>query len=286
MHVRSRLPVLLGAVACLALTLPATAQFSPAYGSTRGMEERFRIDVGGFFQKIDTIVRIDGENGHGTEINLEDVLGQNAHQTTLRLDGYYRFGPHGNLQFSYRNWHRTNDHTLDRDVTIGDTTYHVGASVSTDNKVDIFQLYYGYSFVNNGETELGLALGLSGYWTRLSVTGSGSVTAPGGSSQTVIETESKNVLAPVPGIGGYFRFTLLPRFFLTASAKGLPPVTVSGFHGDMVDVTGGLDYFFTKNIGLGAAYEYVKINFSDSSTPQVKLSYRYSGPLVFAAIAF
>ncbi|HQR45352.1 MAG TPA: hypothetical protein PK598_04955 [Thermoanaerobaculia bacterium] len=273
-------------IALLASAPPAAAQFSPTYGSTRGMEERFRLDVGGFFQKFDTLVTIDGHYGHGTEINLEDVLGQNAHQTNLRLDGYWRFGPHGNLQVGFRNWHRTSDRTLDRDITIGDTTYHVGASVSTDNKVDVLQLYYGYSFVNNGETEFGLALGLSGYWTRLSFTGSGSYTGPGGTGQSLIETENKNLVAPVPGIGGYFRFTLLPRFFVTAEAKGLPPVTVSGYHADMVDVTGGLDYFFTKNIGLGAAYEYVRINFSNSSTPYVKLSYRYSGPLAYLAIAF
>jgi len=271
---------------CLVIASPAAAQFSQGYSTTRGMEERFRLDIGGFFQKFDTLVTIDGQNGQGTEINLEDRLGQDSHQTNIRLDGYWRFGQHGMLLFAYRGWHRTNEHVLDREINIGDTTYHVGANVSVDNRVNVIQLYYGYSFWNTGEFELGAELGLSGYYTKLSFSASGNVTGPGGSVGGTTGNESKNVLAPVPGIGGYFRYTVLPRGFLYATVKGLPTITISGYSGSFVDVTAGADYFFTKNFGLGAGYEYVKMTYKDSRTPRVGLEYTYSGPLVYVSVTF
>jgi len=278
----------LATVVCLSFAVPAAAQFSEAYSTKRGMEERFRLDIGGFFQKFDTIVTIDRSDGtQGTEVNLEDVLGQNSHQTNIRLDGYWRFGQHGMLLFAYRGWHRTNEHVLDRDINIGDTIYHVGANVSVDNRVNVIQLYYGYSFWNTGEFELGAQLGVSGYYTKLSYSASGNVTGPGGSVGTTTGNEDTNFLAPVPGIGGYAKYTILPRCFVFATVKGLPTITVSGYSGSMIDITAGLDYFFTKNFGLGAGYEYSKITYKDANlTPRVGFEYKYSGPLVYASVTF
>ncbi|HUM03515.1 MAG TPA: hypothetical protein VL084_14590 [Thermoanaerobaculia bacterium] len=288
MTVRRILAASVVLMVCLFVVSPAAAQFSQSYLTARGMEERFRLDIGGFFQKFDTTVTIDRSDGSpGTEVNLEDVFGQNAHQTNLRLDGYWRFGPHGLLLFAYRGWHRTNEHVLDRDIDIGDTTYHAGANVSVNNRVNVFQIYYGYSFWNTGTFELGAQLGISGYYTKLAFSASANVTGPGGSASTTTGNEDTNFLAPVPGIGGYFRYTFFQRFFGFATVKGLPTVTISGYSGSMIDVTAGLDYFFTKNIGLGAGYEYSKITYKDANlTPRVGVDYKYSGPLVYVSLTY
>lgn len=260
---------------------------SSSYAQQRGMDERFRLDIGGFFQKFDTIVSLEGTNGRpGTEVNLEDVFGQNAHQTNIRLDGYWRFGPHGSLVFAYRGWHRSNSHVLDREIDIGDTTYEVGANVAVDNRVDVFQLYYAYSFINNGDVELGAMLGFSAYYTKLAFSASGYVIGPGGSVGGTTGSEDKNLLAPVPGLGAFFKYTLLPRFFIYGQIKGLPTVTISGYSGSMVDITAGLDYYFTQNVGIGGGYEYSKITYHGASTPRLGLEYKYSGPLVYVTIAF
>lgn len=260
---------------------------STYYAHQRGMDERFRLDIGGFFQTFNTTVSVEGSDGRpGTEVNLEDILGQNSHQTNIRLDGYWRFGPHGSLVFAFRNWHRTNEQVIDRDINIGDNTYQAGANVSTDNRVQVYQLYYAYSFVNNGDMELGAELGLSAYYTKLSFEASAHVVGPGGSASATTGAEAKNLLAPVPGIGAFFKYTLLPRFFFCGSVKGLPTVTISGYSGSFIDFTAGLDYFFTQNIGLGAGYEYTKVTYHGASTPRVGIDYKYSGPLVYLSIAF
>jgi hypothetical protein len=260
---------------------------SSSYGQQRGMEERFRLDIGGFFQTFDTTVSIEGSNGRpGSDVNLEDLLGQNSHQTNIRLDGYWRFGPHGSLLFAYRGWHRTNEQVIDRDINIGDTTYHAGANVSSDNRVNVVQLYYAYSFINNGDMELGAELGISGYYTKISFEASGSFTGPGGTTSGTTGNEAKNLLAPVPGLGAFFKYTLLPRFFVYGTIKGLPTVTISGYSGSYLDFTAGLDYYFTKNIGIGGGYEYTKVTFHGASTPRLGIDYTYSGPLAYVTIAF
>ena len=284
----SRKPLLLLLATTLVIAGNAEAQVGNTYyAQQRGMDERFRLDIGGFFQKFDTTVSIEGSNGRpGTEINLEDRLGQDSNQTNLRLDGYWRFGPHGSLQFAYRGWHRSNSHVLDQAINIGDTTYQVGANVSVDNRVNVFQLYYAYSFINNGDVELGAELGFSAYYTKISFAASANVIGPGGSSGTTTGNEEKNLLAPVPGIGAFFKYTLLPRFFVYGTIKGLPTITISGYSGSFVDFTAGLDYYFTQNVGIGGGYEYSKITYHGASTPRMGLEYKYSGPLVYVTLAF
>ena len=63
-------------------------------------------------------------------------------------------------------------------------------------------------------------------------------------------------------------------------------MTISGYSGSFVDFTAGLDYYFTKNVGIGGGYEYSKITYHDANTPQVGIEYKYSGPLVYVSIAF
>ena len=73
------LPLVASAVVLLVLAGagPASAQGSQDWAAVKGMDERFRLDLGGFFQKFETTVRVDSEKfGQGTEVNLEDDLGR------------------------------------------------------------------------------------------------------------------------------------------------------------------------------------------------------------------
>jgi hypothetical protein len=274
-------------VAAVVLAAPAFGQSSAYYVQQRGMDERFRLDVGGFFQDFSTTLSLSNAAGTvGTEVNLEDDLGQDPHQTNLAVDGYYRFGPHGRLDFSYRGWNRSNTHTLSRDIVFGDTTYHVGATVDSRLRVTLAEIYYAYSFINNGDTELGLGLGFSTYFTTAELDGTGTFSGPGGTQQTSVSTSGHALVAPIPSIKGYFVYTLYPRLFFSVAAKGIT-ATINGYHASMQDYRGGLDWVFTKSVGVGAKYQYVKISFSHSgSAGDLGLTYRYDGPLAYVIIAF
>jgi hypothetical protein len=275
------------AAAAVLFAAPSFAQVSSAYYmQQKGMDERFRLDLGGFFQTFDTTISLSNSAGTaGTSVSLED-LGQDSHKVTFAGDGYWRFGRHGRLDFAYRGWSRSASHTLDKDVVVGDVTYHAGAQVDTRMRSTLAELYYSYSFINNGDLEFGLGLGVSAYFNAFEASGSGTLSGGGQSGSASFQTESRNLVAPIPAIKAYFVYALYPRLFARAAFKGITG-TVDSYHGEMTDFRGGLDYFFTPNVGVGALYQYTKMSFSHSGEAlDLAIDYKYSGPLVYVGIAF
>jgi hypothetical protein len=271
--------VLLAAAACAA---PAFAQTSSAYYQhQRGMDETFRLDVGGFFQKFATTIRAgDAAGSAGTDVGLEDVLGAPDSKTTLYVDGALRLSRRSSFFFGYRMSDRSSSVALQRDIAFGDQTYRVGAQVASKLRVDVGELYYAYSLVNNGDAEFALMLGVSAFYDRASL----SVVASGGGA-VAAQSDSRNLFAPVPAVGAYFRYALYPKVFVWGRIKGLA-ATISGYHGSMLSWSAGLDWYFTQNIGIGGGYEYVKLVFDKQQTRQFGLDYKTDGPVAYVSIAF
>ena len=278
----------------IALALPAAAFLLAAgaaqgqsYGQVKGMDERFRLDLGGIFQNFDTTLRLDSAAlGRGTEINLEDDLGQDANKTSFRASGYWRFGRHGRFDFGVISWNRSATHTIAKDIEFGDHVYHAGATVDSTLRATQVDAYYAYSFVNTGEVELGAKLGFSAIFNTVEFDASGYITGPGGSVSGSRASDSRSVVAPVPAIGAYGRFTLLPGLMITGQARGLPTVTISGYSGSFVDAGAYLDWYPWKNFGFGGGYSYTKITFEREQDPTIRFEYTYSGPIFYLSLAF
>lgn len=264
---------------------PAFAQTGAAYTrQQRGMDETLRLDVGGFFQKFTTSLRAgDAIGSAGTEFGLEDVLGAPDSKTTLRVDGALRLSRRGSFLFGYRSSDRSSSVALRRDVAFGDQTYRVGVQVDSQLRVDVGELYYAYSLVNNGDAEFALMLGVSAYYSRATIAASGSV--GGGGAGAATQSESRNLLAPAPAVGAYFRYALYPKFFTWGSVKGLSG-TASGYHGSMLSWSAGFDWYFTQNVGVGGGYESVRVQFEKLEARQFALDYRYDGPVAYVSLAF
>lgn len=262
------------------------AQGASNWIAVKGMDERLRLDIGGFFQKFETTVRIDStKTGLGTEVNLEDDLGLSSDQVNFRADGYWRFGRHGRLDFAYTGWNRQANHTIDRDITIEDTVYHAGATLDSRLKVSLAELYYGYSFWNTPEFEAGLQLGLTALFNKTRFEGTGTVSGGGGSTGGSFSSEDRSLTAPVPAIGAQLRYTLLPGFLATARIRG-SGATIDNVKATSLQWRAGLDYYPWKGVGFGAAYDYMDISVEKQADPTTKLEYKYSGPMVYLSLVF
>lgn len=272
------------AAAVIALAAPAAAQ---SYADIKGMDERFRLDLGGFFQNFDTTLRLDSVSlGNGTEINFEDDLGADSRKTSFRASGYWRFGRHGRFDFGVLTFSRSNARAITRDIQFGDHVYHAGATLDSKFTVTQVDAYYAYSFVNTGEAEVGAKLGFSAIFHSAKIDASGTITGPGGTVSGTTASDSRSVVAPIPAIGAYARFTLLPGLFISGQAKGLPTITVSDYSGSLIDAGGFVDWYPWKNIGFGGGYSYTKITFERQADATVRFEYSYSGPLVYLTLAF
>ena len=271
----------------LASLLGSSVAMAQSYAQVKGMEERFRIDLGGFLQDFDTTVRYDpAGGGSGTEISLEDDLGYSTSKTSFKLDGYWRFGSRGRLDFAYQTFRRGSSHTLEKEIVFGDEVYAVGATVSSDSSVDVGELYYSYSLLNTGEAEIGVMLGVSSFFNKWEVEATGNVSGGGGSQAGSTQRESKDLVAPIPAIGAHFRYTLLPRFMASGRVKWMK-ATISDYTGSMLQWRAGLDYFFTPNFGIGAAWDSTDIDVEKEETEaSVAFQYKYDGPVGYVAITF
>ena len=270
----------------LAALLGSSAALAQSYSQVKGMEERFRIDLGGFLQDFDTTVRYDpAGGGSGTEISLEDDLGYSTSKTSFKLDGYWRFGPRGRLDFAYQTFRRGSSHTLEKEIVFGDEVYAVGATVSSDSSVDVGELYYSYSMLNTGEAEVGLMLGVSTFFNKWEFEAAGAVSGGGGSQAGSMQREATELIAPIPAIGAFARYTLLPGFFAHGRVKWMK-ATISDYTGSMLHWRAGLDYYFSPNVGIGAAWDSTELDIEKQQDATVALDYSYSGPVGYLSITF
>jgi hypothetical protein len=286
MHIRRSLGAVLVTLAGLVLAPAASAQYGSTYAQAKGMDETFRIDVGGFFQKFDTSIYLESSSGASTDVSLENLLGQDAHKKSFRVDGYWRFGRHASLVFGYLGWSRSSSTTLQQDIQWGDYLIHSGAAADSKLRVAVPQLYYAYSTVNNGTLELGALIGISTYVNKFSLDASGSITGPGGTQSTSLSSDQWHITVPVPATGAYFRYALYPGFLVDANVKWLPSLTISGYNGGMLEYMAGLDFYFVKNVGIGAVYQYTHVHVYHVETNTVGFDFKYSGPYVFLSLAF
>lgn len=258
---------------------------SYVYKHQRGMDETFRLNLGGLYPTFDTTVQYGIVTLPGTEIALESDLGLPEKRFALQADGYLRLGRHARLDFAYQQWNRSATKSLSRQVVFNGVTYSVGAEVDSALDVSVAELYYGYSFVNNGDLEIGLGLGASVFFNRASLDGVGTYVGPTGTVVTSAVSERKSLTAPIPALEGYFTFTLMPQLFLNARARGLK-ATISGSSGSMLEATGTLDLFITPTIGIGGGYNVTRIDYTRDSDTITKIHYHYDGPVFYVALAF
>ena len=278
---RSACPVLL---ALLVLASPAFAQ---SYAQVKGMDERLRLDFGGFFQDFSTTLRIDSKNGSGTELSLEDDLGLDANKTSFRFDGYWRFGRRGRIEWAYQTFRRANDHTLNRRIEINDKVFDVGASVSSVSSAHVAELYYSWSLLNTGEAEVAFMLGASTFINKWSFEGTGYVSGSGGSEAGSFQKDDTDLVVPVPAIGASVRYTLLPGFMAHGRIKWMK-ATIDQYTGKMLDWRAGLDYYFSKNVGIGAVWSSTDIDIEKelNGGGNVAFNYKYDGPLGYLSLTF
>jgi hypothetical protein len=119
-------------------------------------EETFTISGGVFLPSFDTSAQVDTSLGIGTGVNLEDDLGLTSNETTFWGDASWRFARKHRLTAAYFRFTRDAGAVAKRELTIGDETFPVGASLSTEFKFQIVPIAYSYSFMNEKNTSSGL----------------------------------------------------------------------------------------------------------------------------------
>ena len=282
-----RTVLLLAAFAMLA-AMPAPAQSvvsATDREAMRGVPDNWGFRLGGFWQTFETRVRLDGETGQGTEIDFEKDLDLNTNRTAFQFGAFYRFSDHHRLELSYVPWSRERTATIDREIQWGDVIYEAGATINTHEKAQQFNAIYKYSFFNNGKVTFGLNGGISALWTDFTLSGEGTIS--GGENVSGTIAESKEVIFPIPVIGVHFDMMLIKRLIWRADDNFFA-ASISGYDGNLNELSTSIVYFLTKNIGVGGGFSSTTYNITKSASHggELRVRYGFSGVTAYVQLQF
>ena len=139
--------------------------------------------------------------------------------------------------------------TLTTAITINGTTYAIGVPVTSELKLNTYNVGWGYRFVDNGTVSLTSLLDVKIFDISGTVTGGG-------------VTESGSITVPLPTIGLGLEARLPHNLALCAEVTGMS----AGDYGHLVDAEFGLKYTPIRYFSIGGGYRWVDFKATDNNT--------------------
>lgn len=252
--------------------------------------DTFRLRLGGMYAWFDTEVTFQEnitEGGPiGAGVSLEDVLGMPASKAGFAARGYWNFAGRWFVDFGYTGFSRSREESIARDFGFGDVTYTVGASVSASMKSHLPYLDFRYGIVKNDAIQFGVTLGAAYPGLEANASASAGVVGPGGPiiGQTV--TRTAKFSTPVPLLGLQFDSRLGDAFSAGVIFNGIF-APIDPYRGSIFDAEAHLDWFATRNFGVGAAFSYTRFDVKrEEANTYVEFKYSYYGPRLYALVTF
>jgi len=279
----SRVPVLSATVVFLGLLFAgaARAQFPGDVPDT------FRLQAGGMYSWFTTELTFEeNQNGSvGREVNLENVFDLPARP------GFYGRASFnlGFLSFdaAYVGFSRTRTATISQDITFGDTTYTAGASVEAKQTTQLPYADIRINFFHNPSFQLGVTAGVAYPILKADLTAAAGVVGPGGPVVGTTTTKQAKIETPVPMLGIVVETAFTDRLSGGIVFNGIfaafHPYSGSIFQGDA-----HLDYYFSRNFGVGGGFNYTRFRIKKDDLPNVLIDFHHDfyGPRAYLTLTF
>jgi hypothetical protein len=235
---------------------------------------RWYLSVGGYFPQLNTSLRVDSERGLGTEISLEDDFKLESQVSAVRFSANYRIKERSQLVFSFTNINRQKSFRLSKDIRFGDTTFYANAQADFEFDVYHYALTWRYSFFNETNWNAGLSLGLRGVQVGTSLQAS---------LNSRSYEQSFSSVAPTLLVGLHGSGYLTPRLLARYSFEYFQ-ITIWGMQANAIETQASLQYYITKNIGLGCGYATSNYGVKDIPLADFtgKFNFSFAGFTLFA----
>jgi hypothetical protein len=255
----------------LALLLGVSASRPLAGQAPNHLYDEFQVSGSVAAVILGTTVRIDSDEGEGTEVDSEDDLGLESVALRPRIGFRWRPGRTHELEASYLGVSRSAIKTLEEDVTIDSVTYSAGAEL--DSRIGQKQLGIAYRWAIHAaeRSQAGLSVGLGATffdarWIGMADFAGGDGTA---ADTATVETD---VLGPSLSIGGFGRWQLADRWYVEADLRGLY-VPIDNIRIGIVEAVGAVRYFPLAWLGteLGYSLATFKVTIEQKEDPLIDL---------------
>jgi hypothetical protein len=242
--------------------------------------ERFKLSGGFFVPVSNTSIQVGIQGGvAGTDIDFEKDLGYNSGQVTFLSNFQWRITRRSRISLNYYNIPRNSSHTLNKDITFNDTTYHINSTVSSFFNTAIYQISYGYAILEKPKYELGVMIGTHLVGGKVGI----SANDTGGS---VSGSRDFGFTAPLPDLGIWGGYAFSDRFAMNLDLDYLS-LTVGDISGSifaynllfMYRVVGKLD------VSLGFSGLNCKVDVTKTNA-EGHFKWGYNGPALGVTYSF
>jgi hypothetical protein len=173
-----------------------TASAAGAQGVNH-LEDRWQLLLSGAEVHLGSKLRVD-ENGEGTLIDIERILGLKDSRFQPRIAGTWSISRKHEIELGYQWVRRDAGAVLSRDIVFRDSTYHLGASVNTSFNSDQLFGTYRWAFRVRDQSEYGLSVGFGALFLDF-----GLAALTSGPNSTIAFENKKTATEPSASIGLY-----------------------------------------------------------------------------------
>lgn len=228
-------------ITCLISIFSSTIAFCEEKDSNDGPWEKYSVSLGVFISETDTNVRVG--SGVGISMDLEKVLNFDSTNTVFRADGSWRFTKNRRHRldlswFAYRySGTKVAESDIGNEITQGQT-------LDGFLDLDVYQLGYGYSFLQDNRIDLAAIVGLYVMPIKFGLKADGAFVAEGDVSFT----------APLPVFGLRMDIALTPKWFVRTRTQ-LFYLEYDQFKGGIHATSAAVEYQPWKHFALGLGVE-------------------------------
>ncbi len=252
-------------------------------GLAQHLDDRVSIQAGAYFARVNSEGRVGlPDGGPGTSLDLEKDLGLDRSAVLPAVEIGWRINDDWVLNGEFYALGRRSERRLEREIMVGETTYPVNARLAAGFDSDIYRLTVTNLLFQRPKFELGAALGVHMTDFALFVEGEGSVGAEIGA----VRRESRTLFAPLPTIGGVFRWEPGPRWLVSANVDWLS-LSLGDYSGRLINAEGAVAYRLWRRVDAGVQLRRVDYRVDVSRQRwDGRVRYRLTGPAVFVQVGF
>jgi len=263
---------------------------SPVMGTEAEQQKdpwnKYAITLGAFVSNVDTSFRVG--SGFGLDLDAEELLDMESNNSVFRVSGLWRFtdNKRHRLDLSWFAFHRSGSSTVLEAFEIKDKDGNIiiidaGTEVDSVLNIDIFQLAYSYSFLQDDRVDLAAQFGLYVMPIDIEI----------GVSGVADEEGTLDITAPLPTFGLRMDIALIPKWFFRSSTQILY-LAYQNFKGSILTMTGAVEYrpWDRLSFGLGIDSFTLRLEGEGEDYPSMDLrgnvEFNYVGLQLYTRIFF
>jgi len=263
-------------VSLAALFFAAGTAAAPALADPPDPLDRVNIGVGAFFVRPDVDLGVDTQYGAA---NSGDV---SSHATTVpRAQVDFLIGDSQGIALDYYGFYHRYSDSLSQSFSALGNNATVNANATANVDLDVANLSYKWWFGSSTDV-FGVGVGAAYYHVHLGTNGTATTNFDNNATVTGGGSYSADTFAPLLQAGWRHAFDKNTRMYLDLSGVEKNSGNLSGH---IYNASLGAEWFFAKNIGVGAEYTATRIRLDDASD-SADLHMNLNGPTVFLRARF